>query len=354
MLITIILFIIIFSVIVLSHELGHFLIARVSGIRVKEFFIGIGPKLFKLQRKDTEYSIKLLPFGGACVFDSEDAADKEKGEAPQEGSFQAANVWARIATVSAGPIFNFILAFFLSLVIVAACGVTKPIVAQVSDGGAAQSAGVLAGDVIRRVDGKRIHLFSEFSMYVGLNNGKEMTLEILRDGEKKLLNITPVYDEADARYYIGIRSGAPEAVKGLELFAYGACEVKYWVDLTFKSIGMLFSGQASVKDLGGPVAIAQTVGETYEAVAPAGFVTIVLNMMNLIVLLAVNLGIINLLPLPALDGGRLLFLFIEVVRGKPVSPEKEGFVHLIGMAALVLLMVVVMYNDIVRLFTGGF
>ena len=115
---------------------------------------------------------------------------------------------------------------------------------------------------------------------------------------------------------------------------------------------MLVTGQASIKDLGGPIAIAQTVGETYEATAPSGFVTVLLNMMNLVVLLSVNLGILNLLPLPALDGGRLLFMLIEVVRGKPVPPEKEGLVHFIGMAALLVLMVVVMYNDIMRLVTG--
>ena len=172
-------------------------------------------------------------------------------------------------------------------------------------------------------------------------------------GKFGALDVEEDWDDEARRYYIGIVStqGA-QAVKGLHLFQYSAYEVKYWVDLTFKSLGMLVTGQASIKDLGGPIAIAQTVGETYEATAPSGFVTVLLNMMNLVVLLSVNLGILNLLPLPALDGGRLLFMLIEVVRGKPVPPEKEGLVHFIGMAALLVLMVVVMYNDIMRLITS--
>jgi len=349
--VTILLFLIIFTVMVVSHEMGHFLLAKANGIRVKEFFVGMGPTLFHVKKGETVYSLKLLPLGGACVFDGEDGMDLKEGEAPREGSFQAANVWARISCVLAGPVFNFILAFVLALIIVAACGVSKPVVGAVSEGGAAEAAGLQAGDVIKKVDGKRIHLFSEFSMYVGLNNGKEMLLEYERDGETYAVTLTPIYDETDARYYIGIMSSGVEEVKGLELFPYGVYEVKYWVDLTFKSLGMLLTGQASIRDLGGPIAIAQTVGDTYEASAPGGFVTVLLNMMNLVVLLSVNLGIINLLPLPALDGGRLLFMLIEVVRGKPVPPEKEGLVHFIGMAALLLLMVVVMYNDIVRLVT---
>lgn len=353
MVITIVLFFIIFTIIVVAHEMGHFLLAKANGIRVKEFFVGMGPTLFHVQKGETVYSLKLLPLGGACVFDGEDGVDQKEGEAPREGSFPAANVWSRFATVVAGPVFNFILAYVFSMVIVAACGVSLPTVGSVTEGGAAQEAGLQAGDVITKVDGKRIHLFSEFSMYVGLNGGKEITVEYERSGERQTVTMTPIYDEADERYYIGIVStpGA-QAVKGLQLFRYSAYEVKYWVDLTFKSLSMLVTGQASVKDLGGPIAIAQTVGETYEATAPSGFVTVLLNMMNLVVLLSVNLGILNLLPLPALDGGRLLFMLIEVVRGKPVPPEKEGLVHFIGMAALLLLMIVVMYNDIMRLLIG--
>ena len=159
MVITIILFLIIFTIMVVAHELGHFLLAKANGIRVKEFFVGMGPTLFHVKKGETVYSLKLLPLGGACVFDGEDGMDLKEGEAPKEGSFPAANVWARIATVIAGPIFNFILAYVFSLIIVAACGVTLPTIGSVTDGGAAQEAGLQAGDVITRLDGKRIHLF---------------------------------------------------------------------------------------------------------------------------------------------------------------------------------------------------
>lgn len=353
MLVTIILFIIIFGIIVVSHELGHFLLAKANGIRVNEFFVGMGPTLFHIKKGETTYSLKLFPIGGACVFDGEDGMDVKAGEEPKEGSFQAANVWSRIACVVAGPIFNFILAYLLSLIIVASCGVIKPIVGTVTQGYAAQAAGMEAGDVITKINGSHIHLFAEVSMLASLNGAESMTVSYERNGIENTVVLTPTYDEEDARYYIGIVSGSKvETCKGFDLFKYGAYEVQYWVKATFKSLSMLLTGKASMSDLSGPVGIAQTVNETYEEVKPYGIWNVTLNMMNLVVLLSVNLGIINLLPLPALDGGRLVFMLIEVVRGKPVPPEKEGMVHLIGMVAFLVLMVVVMYNDIARLFQG--
>lgn len=349
MLVTILLFIIIFTIIVVSHELGHFLLAKVNGIKVNEFFVGMGPTLIKYQGKETLYSLKLFPVGGACVFEGEDGLEKKEGEA-SEGSFQAAGVWARISCVIAGPLFNFILAFLFSVIIVSACGVRKPVVGEVMEGYGAQLAGIQAGDVITVINGKNIHLFQEVSLYASIGEGDSMEVEFERNGEKQTVVLHPTYSEEDARYYIGIISnGEVDSCKGLELFQYAAYEVQYWIRATFESLGMLLTGDASVNDMSGPVGIAQTVGETYEEVKPYGFVNVVLNMMNYVVLLSVNLGIINLLPLPALDGGRLLFMVIELVRGKPVSPDKEGMVHLIGMAALVALMVFVMYNDIMRL-----
>ncbi len=179
-----------------------------------------------------------------------------------------------------------------------------------------------------------------------------MEVEYLRDGEKRSVTITPVYDSGAGRYYMGF-AGVSEYFKcqGLEVFPHSFYKLEYWVSSTFKSLGMLFSGKVTKDDVAGPVGIAQLVGNTYEEAKPYGMSSVILSMMNIAVLLSVNLGILNLLPVPALDGGRLVFLLIEAVRGKPIPPEKEGMVHLAGMAALMVLMVFVLFNDIARIFS---
>lgn len=350
MIITIILFLLIFGLIVVSHEFGHFLLAKKNGIRVLEFAVGMGPTLFHFKKGETVYSLKALPIGGACVFDGEDGVASEKG-GTQEGSFQAASVWARMSSVLAGPLFNLLLAFVLALILVAFNGTDRPVVQMVMPGSAAEQAGMQEGDVITKVDGERIHIWRQVALISALNKGGELSVDFVRDGEKHSVTVTPVYDSGDGRYYMGF-AGAGEYYKcnALEVFQYSFYELEYWVGTTFKSLGMIFTGQVTKDDVAGPVGIAQLVGDTYEDAKPYGISVIIFSMMNIAILLSVNLGILNLLPIPALDGGRLVFLLIEAVRGKPVPPEKEGMIHLAGMAVLMLLMVFVLFNDISRLF----
>lgn len=350
MIITIILFLLIFGLIVISHEFGHFLLAKKNGIRVLEFAVGMGPTLFYFTKGETKYSLKVLPIGGACVFDGEDGLAAGEGTA-EEGSFQAASVWARISSVVAGPIFNFILAFVLALIVVAFTGSDRPVVQTVVEGSAAEAAGIQSGDLITKINKEKIRLGRQVSLISALNKGEDLTVEYIRDGEKNTVTITPVYDSEAGRYYMGFL-GVSEYFKcnSLEVFQYSFYELEYWVRTTFKSLGMLFTGQVTKDDVAGPVGIAQLVGDTYEEVKPYGMSSVIFSMMNIAILLSVNLGILNLLPVPALDGGRLVFLLIEAVRGKPISPEKEGMVHLAGMVALMVLMVFVLFNDISRLF----
>lgn len=347
---TIILFLVIFGLVVISHEFGHFLIGKKNGIRVVEFAVGMGPTLFSFTKGETKYSLKLLPLGGACMFDGEDGVAAEDG-VQDEHSFLAANVWARIATVFAGPFFNFLLAFVFSLIIVAFTGTDRPIVQQLMEESAAEEAGIEVGDEIVSINGERTHIYREVSLISALNKGQTMDIVIRRDGQKQELTLTPKYSEADGRYYIGL-VGAGEYMKcnPAQVFQYGFYEVQYWVKATYKSLLMLLQGQATKDDVSGPIGIAQFVGDTYEEVKPYGISSIIFTMMNIVILLSVNLGIMNLLPLPALDGGRLVFMFIEVLRGKPVSPEKEGMVHFAGLVAFMILMVFIMYNDITRIF----
>ncbi len=367
---TIILFLIVFGVVVVSHEFGHFIIARRNGIRVVEFAVGMGPNLFSYEKNGVRYSLKLLPIGGACIFEGEDGPETDRDAASggqaapvysADGGFAAdekqgvpfpqAGVWKRIATVFAGPFFNFILAFVVAVVLTAFSGVDLPVIAGVSEGSAAEEAGLRAGDVITKIGHERIHFYREVMVISAINRGETLDIRYTRDGEEGVVSLTPRYDSDDARYYIGITGGGEYLdCNPLQVFQYGFYEVEYFARTTYKSLGMLFQGRVTRDDVSGPVGIAQLVGESYDAAEENyGTFSAVLTMMEIVVLLAVNLGIMNLLPLPALDGGRLLFLLIEVVRGKPVSPEKEGLIHFAGMALLMVLMVFVMYNDIMKI-----
>lgn len=347
---TIILFLLIFGIVVISHEFGHFIIGKRNGIRVVEFAVGMGPTLISFKKGETKYSLKLLPFGGACIFDGEDGIESEEG-APDEHSFTGANVRARIATVFAGPFFNFVLAFVFSLVIVAFNGSDRPTVQQVVEDSAAEAAGILPGDEIRRINGERVYVYREVSLISALNQGEPMDIEIKRDGEIINVSLTPLYDDADNRYYIGFRGmGGRTECNPIEVFQCSVYEVRYWVKTTYKSLLMLLQGRAKKEDVSGPIGIAQFVGDNYKEAKTYGASTVIFTMMNIVILLSVNLGIFNLLPLPALDGGRLVFMLLEIIRGKPIPPEKEGMVHFAGLVVLMVLMVFVMYNDIVRLF----
>ena len=355
MLRTIILFLIIFGIVVISHEFGHFLIGRRNGIRVIEFAVGMGPTLFSFEKGGVKYSLKLLPIGGACMFDGEDgmeAQEDERGKDEGEGmAFTEAGVWKRIATVFAGPFFNFILAFVMALILTSFSGADLPVVGGIAEDSAAKEAGLQAGDVITQINHEKIHFYREVMVISAMNKGETLEIHYNRDGEKGVAIVTPRYDQADARYYIGIM-GAGEYLEcnPLQVFQYGFYEVEYYVKTTYKSLGMLLRGQVSKDEVSGPVGIAQFVGESYDqAEENYGTTSAILTMLEIVVLLSVNLGILNLLPLPALDGGRLLFMFVEVVRGKPVAPEKEGLIHFAGLVVFMVLMVFIMYNDIMKI-----
>lgn len=340
-----ILAIIMFSLIILFHELGHFSLAKKNGIRVNEFSLGLGPTIFGITKGETKYSLKLLPFGGACMMEGEDA------ESEEEGAFGSKSVWARIAVVAAGPVFNFIMALVLSLVLVGCIGYDKPVIQEVTEGMPAGEAGLQAGDEIVKINHFKVHFYREVSMYTTFHKGEELTITVKRDGEKKQFHIMPQLDETQGRYMIGIK-GLPgrERQNVIETIKGSFYEVRYWIWTTLQSLKMLLTGQVGVDEMSGPVGIVQSIGNTYDASRPDGYFYVFLNMINFAILLSANLGVMNLLPLPALDGGRLVFLFIEAIRGKKVNPDKEGMVHFVGIVLLMALMVFVMFNDIRKLF----
>ncbi len=350
MIVSVLLFLIIFFVVVISHEFGHFIVAKKNGIRVVEFFIGMGPSLFSFQKGETKYSLKLFPIGGACMFEGEDGLATENGEM-SERAFPNAPVWARFATVFAGPLFNFLIAYLMALILVSACGITTSEVQAVTEGSRAEEAGLKAGDVLTEINEKRIHLGGEVTLISQLNTkGESFTVTYSRDGQEHTVVINPSYDEETQRYYMGIVAGAYLKCNVPQTFQYAFYTMKFYVETTFQSLKMLVTGQLSRDDVSGPVGLVKVVDDVYDSAKAYGAIEVMLNMINIALLLSVNLGIMNLLPLPALDGGRLVFLLVEAVRGKPIPPEKEGMVHLAGMVALMLLMVVVFFNDITKFF----
>ncbi|MDE6892324.1 MAG: site-2 protease family protein [Lachnospiraceae bacterium] len=347
---SIILFLVIFLVVVVAHEFGHFIAARKNGIHVVEFFIGMGPTLFSFQKGDTKYSLKLLPIGGACMFEGEDGLEKEKGES-SERAFPNAPVWARVATIFAGPLFNFILGYVMAVILVSVCGITTPQVLSLTEESRAAEAGIQTGDMITGINGKRIHLGGEVTLISQLNTkGETLTITYERNGQEGTAVVSPSYDEASGRYYMGLGIGGYLKCNVPQTFEYAFYTMKFYVESTFKSLGMLVSGQLSKDDVSGPVGLVKVVDEVYDSAKEYGALDVMLNMMEIALLLSVNLGIMNLLPFPALDGGRLVFLLVEAFRGKPIPPEKEGMVHLAGMMALMVLMVLVFFNDITKFF----
>ncbi len=348
----------ILAVIIITHEFGHYLIARINGIEVVEFTIGFGPKLIGWKTKSgTKFSIRLIMLGAACVFDDLDAGTDEDTDLASmiaNSSFRKANVWSRIATTLAGPFFNLLLAFVLGLFLMNYIDMPDTVVTEVNTDGAAYAAGIREGDKIISVNGSRCYLYPEVSTAVELGYGKPLTIVYEHESEKKKVEVIPKMNNEYGRFMIGVTFGGQEpAEKGaIDIVKSSYLYVRYMVKMTFSSVRMLFTGQAKVSDVAGPVGAAQIVGEEYDSAKEMGALAVVVSMLNIALLLSANIGIVNLFPVPAFDGGKLLFLLYEAIRGKPADAKVEGAIQLVGIGLLLALLVLVMYNDISRLFVG--
>ena len=439
---SIIVALIVFGILVFIHELGHMLLAKKNGIGVVEFSIGMGPRLFSFDKGGTKYSLKLIPFGGACMMEG------EMDDSEAENAFNKGSIWARFSVIAAGPIFNLLLAFVLAIMVIGLAGYDPAVITYVEEGSAAEEAGLKAGDIITEYNGVNVLFGREVYMEEYLkdyNNpmgtDEPIELEYVRDGEKYTTTVNPKFHE---QYYVGMtynnqgqypeiisvvaggaleeagakpgdlirsidgmefataaeftkyldenpltdtpvslvldragelievtvtakKSGSYvtgfqynmyriEAESALKTLKYSFHELKYQIGSVYKNLKMLIMGQLGMDALSGPVGIVDMVGTVVEesqdenADTATNVYYVFLNIANLTMMLSVSLGIMNLLPLPALDGGRLVFIIIEAVRGKPLDREKEGIVHFIGFALLMILMIVVLFNDVKRLF----
>ena len=343
--------VLIFGIIIMIHEFGHFLFAKLNGIGVIEFSLGMGPRLYSFEKGGTRYSIKILPFGGSCMMLGEDENEAD------EHAFNNKSVWARISVVAAGPIFNFLLAFLLSMALIGATGYDTTQLNGVLDGYPAQAAGMQAGDVIRSINGRRVHSYRDINMYLFTHPQKQVEVTWSRtdpSGAKQTYSaeLAPAYSQENDQYMIGVQfDPAPRQVEHVgQLLLHGLYEVQYWIHYVFDTFYMMFHGLVSLNDISGPVGIVTVIDSSVDEASSYGVSAVVLMLMQLTILLSANLGVMNLLPIPALDGGRLVFLIIEAVRGKPIDKEKEGMVHMAGMVVLLALMVLILFNDVRKLF----
>lgn len=358
---SIIALIVIIGLVVFIHEFGHFVMAKKNGVGVTEFAIGMGPNICSTVRNGTRYSLKWIPFGGYCQLLGDDNGIVDPDAEPitdEEHCFNKKSVWARISVIAAGPVFNFLLAFVLAAVVLSVAGSDIPIVTGVVDGYPAQEAGLKEGDRITKLNGEPIHIYRDLQLYLMMNPGKELKVTYIRDGEKQQTVIVPKYSEEDQTYLMGIYGGLRYKLSWAQTFEYSWYELRYNVLAVIKSLGMVFTGKLPVTSFSGPVGIATTVDdivtEVNEATVDSSFAdrawSMFLTLANFVVLISANLGVMNLLPIPAMDGGRLVFLIIEAVRGQAVPKEKEAIVHVAGFIFLFLFMIFVLFSDIYKIF----
>ncbi len=349
MILTIIAAILVFGVLIAVHEAGHLMAAKAMGVTVHEFAIGMGPKLFSFIRGGTRYSLRLLPIGGYCSMEGEDEQSEHSGALCNK------SVGARLLVMVSGALMNILLGFLLYIILCANTGslVTTNIVSEVLPGTAAEEVGFQVGDEIVAINGNRVHIPADLQFEMMKANYGKMEVTLKRNGETLTKSIAPrletvegVDDEGNPvtteRYLFGYtmkqQKNTPLTVLKSAFFN---CFLT--VRMVLYSFISLFQGQVALSDMSGPVGIVNEIGKS----AQAG----ILSLLSLAALIAVNLGVFNLLPFPALDGGRVFFLLIELMRRKPIPPEKEGLVHAIGMGLLLLLMVVITYQDILKLFS---
>lgn len=329
----------IFGLLIFCHELGHYLVAKKTGIGVREFAIGFGPRVLSWQGQDTVYSLRAFPLGGFVRLVGDDPEEEDQDH---EHSFQNFPVWSRFAVIASGPVMNFVLAILLfSLIYFAFLGIPQYDSAVIGDllpGGEAEAAGLLPGDRLIEIDGVKVGNWYDVVTQINKNPEKEIVIVYERNDSMRSLLVTP---RRDPQTRVGIIGITPKTRRFafLPSLAAGFSNTVGFIRFIFMSLVQMLSGKMA-PDVVGPVGIVKIVGE----VARTG----VVNLLSLAAIISVNLGLFNLLPIPALDGSRLMFLVAEAIRGKPVDPRKESLIHFVGFTVLILFMLLVAYRDLVR------
>ncbi|HLR21409.1 MAG TPA: RIP metalloprotease RseP [Tissierellaceae bacterium] len=322
----------VFLLVILLHELGHFTVAKLVGIKVNEFSVGMGPKIIQKEKGETKYTLRILPIGGYVSMEGED----EESQDPR--SFGEASPLSRMAVIAAGSFMNFILAIVVLSIVAFSIGEPTTIISETIVDSPAEMVGIMPGDKIVKIDDNKVDDWDDLSNSIkNANTDEDINVYLIRNGEEKLSVLRPIMKNGENM--IGI---VPKHQKSLIYGIKGGIQqTGMFVKLMFEFVAMTFKGQVSTNDLAGPVGVINEVGKA----AKMGYT----NLLLLLGFISVNLGFFNLLPIPALDGSRLVFIAIELIRGKPINADKENFIHMIGFMLLIILMLVVTYKDLFRL-----
>lgn len=345
-------FVVVLGVLIFVHEIGHFIMAKLLGVGVEKFSLGFGPRIFGKKIGMTDYRLSAIPLGGYVKMVGE-APDSELDESMIPLSFSHKSVLRRALIVLAGPVFNLLLSvvIFFGFFQISGLPILKPQIGAVQEAMPAHEAGIQAGDLVVSVDGHPVTKWDEMAAIIKESGGRSLELELLRSKDSVFVRLTPkltstknVFGEEVDKYFIGITASGAFSIKRLNPFeaaVHGVSETWEIAELTVLAIAKILTGTLSAKTLGGPIMIAQLAGQQAEAG--------ILNLIFFIALLSVNLGILNLLPIPVLDGGHLLFFLIEAVSRRPVNLKMREVAQQIGIFVLILLMIYVFYNDISRI-----
>ena len=334
--------ILIFAILVMIHELGHFIAAKLSGVKVNEFALGMGPKLFGKQKGETLYSVRLIPIGGFCAMEGEDEATGD------ERAFNNKKPYIRLIILVAGAFMNVLLGFVLIFALLIGTGTNVvPKVENVTPSGAAEAAGLKNGDVIVRANGKRVHIIEDLSWAISNNakENKELQLEVKNGGEKRTVTIVPQTADGKASYGILLKSEKNGLFSTLRNSWY---KTGFYGEVIIDSFISMVKGDIPISQISGPVGIVSEIGNVVEETRETGWEGFQ-SLLYLTILLTINLGVFNLFPIPALDGGRILFVLIEMVRRKPVPVEKEAIVHLAGFIILIAFSIFIAFKDVIML-----
>lgn len=344
--ITLIYFVLILGVIVLIHEFGHFLFAKLFGVYTYEFSIGMGPKLFshKPKNSETTYSLRAIPLGGYVAMAGED--DDEEG-VPKEKKLYSKKAWQRLIIMAAGAVFNFISATIIIFFIALIWGApnTSPVITALDEEMPAYQAGIRSGDLVLSVNDKKVSTIDDVSLFIQLQAKEhELSFRVLRDNKEEVIKVLPkkVEVEKETYYQVGVFFESTIRHDLGSKISYTYNKTKSVFKQMYITLSELFTGGVNVKQLSGPVGIYNIV-DSQKTVG-------LKNILFLVALLSINVGVINLLPFPALDGSKIVFVIIEKIKGSPVKQETESLVHLVGFILLISLMLFVTFNDIIKLF----
>lgn len=333
--ITIISSIIIFLLVILIHEFGHFIVAKRNGVSVLEFSIGMGPKLFQKESNGTLYSLRVLPVGGYCQLEGED----EENDSPNSLNNQSPLV--RLKVILAGAIMNFILAFILLILLMSVSRVSTEISGVIKDS-PAYSSGIQTGDQIVSINGENVSDGEELLKSIKESQG-DLNIGVIRDSQSKNIKVTPRLENNIRK--IGVNFQEEYNIKNFSIvkgFKKGLITFLNLTGMLYKFLGMLITGQLGLGGVSGPVGVVKEIGNAAK--------TGVANLIFLLAYININLGVFNLLPIPALDGGRAIFILIEMIFGKKISQEKEGYIHMVGLILLLALIAIVTIKDVIKLF----